>query len=129
LAGWDIQNAQATGEVKFGVSAKYAVDNTTPSGQSKLRFKAGSLDFSATSFQWLVVSGAEATLKGTGTVNSTGTYAFLFSGIDGSQTGGQNLMRFQIMDSSNTVIYDTQLGAPDTADPITPLTSGSIKVH
>ncbi len=127
-AGWDMQNTQATGKVILGINAQYTTGNT-PTGQSKINFNAGNIDFKSTSYQWLVVSGAKATLKGNGTVNGSGNYTFLISGIDGSQTGGPNLIRVKITDSSNNVIYDTQSGAPDTADPTTALSSGSIKVH
>ena len=51
------------------------------------------------------------------------------TGIDGSQTGGSDLIRFKIMDASNNVIYNTQLGAADTADPTAALTNGHIKIH
>ncbi len=127
-AGWEIQNPQATGEVKFGTEAKYTTGNT-PQGKCKIDFKAGNLLFNSTSFQWLVVNGTKATLKGSGTVNGSGNYTILLSVIDGSSTGGQSLIRVKITDPSNNVIYDTQPGAADTADPTTPLTNGSIKVH
>ncbi len=127
-AGWDTQNPQATGEVKFGVEAKYTSGNT-PTGQDKIDFKAGNLLFSSTSFQWLVINGAKATLKGNGTVNGSGNYTFLIAAIDGSHTGGQSLIRVKITDSSNTVMYDTQQGASDTTDPTTAVTNGQIKVH
>lgn len=129
LAGWDTQNPSAAGEVKFGVSAQYLTGSNVPTGQAKVNFKVGNLDFQATSFQWLVVSGAKATLQGTGTINGSGVYTFLLSGIDGAQTGGASLIRVKITDALNSVVYDTQPGAPDTADPTTPLTQGSIKVH
>ena len=128
-AGWDVQNPSATGDFKFGVQAKYTSANTTPTGDTKFKFQAGNLDFDATSYLWLVVSGAKATLKGSGTVNGSGNYTFLISAIDGSQTNGQNLIRVQIKDSSNNIIYDTQAGDADTADPTTPLANGTIKVH
>jgi hypothetical protein len=127
-AGWDTQNTQATGDVQFGIEAKYQNGNT-PTGKSKITFKAGNLDFTSTSYSWLVVSGAKATLQGTGTINGSGSYTILISVIDGSQRGGQNLIRVKITDSSNRVIYDTQPGAPDSADPTTALSNGSIKVH
>lgn len=127
--GWDTQNTQATGKVQIGISAKYTSGNTTPTGQTKINFQAGNIDFVSTSYQWLVVSGSRATLEGSGTINGSGNYTFLLSGIDGSQTGGQNLIRIKIIDSSNNVIYDTQNGAADTADPTTPLSNGVIKVH
>src|SRR5260221_11602709 len=127
-SGWDMQNASATGDVKFGIQAKYTNGNT-PTGQSKLNFKVGNLDFNSASYEWLVVNGAKAVLKADGTVNGLGSYTLLVSAIDGGQTNGQNLIRFQIRDASNTVIYDTQPGDPSTADPTTAISNGSIKVH
>ena len=117
-----------TGVVKFGINAKY-IGTSTPTGQTKVSFDVGNIELDSTSYQWLVVSGAKATLKGNGTVNGSGNYTFIISGIDGSQTGGQNLIRVRIADSSNNVIYDTQPGASDTANPTTPLSNGIVKVH
>jgi hypothetical protein len=129
LAGWDIQNTQATGDVKFGVSAQYLSGGSVPTGQVKVTFKVGNLDFSGTSFTWLVVSGSKAIVEGTGTIGGTGNYTFVLSGVDGSQSGGNNLVRVKITDASNNVVYAIQPRAADTADPTTQLTSGNIKVH
>jgi hypothetical protein len=78
----------------------------------------------------LVVSGAKATLKGTGTIDRVPGYSFLISGIDGGQTGGAYYIRVQIKDPGGNVFYDTQLGAPETADPTTTLNNGGkIQIH
>lgn len=121
------QNLQLTGKVMFGISVRYS-NNNAPTGKTAMNFKAGNLDFVATSYQYLVTSGVKATLKGNGTINGTGNYTFLATGIDDTQPGGQGLIRFQIKDSSNIVIYDTQPGTPDDADPTTPVT-GQIIVN
>jgi hypothetical protein len=117
-----------SGNVIFGVSAKYT-GTGTPTGEARINFQAGDITLDSTSYQWLVVTGAKATLKGDATVNGTAGYTFIISGIDGSQTGGDNLIRVKITDSSNNTIYDTQPGAADTAAPTTPLSNGTIKVH
>lgn len=122
-AGWYTPDSQVGGEVKFGIQAQYN-GGSTPTGQTKLNFKDSNLELKSTSYQWLVVTGTKATLKGNGTINGAGNYTFLASAIDGSP----DLLRFQIKDGSN-VIYDTQAGAGDTADPITSLTLGSIHIH
>lgn len=124
LVGWYTQDPQAQGEAKFGFQAQYD-GGATPTGDTKLNIKDLNLVFLSTSYQWLVVSGNKATLKGNGTINGTGNYTFIVSAIDGSP----DLLRFQIKDSSNNIIYDTQPNAADTADPTTSPTSGSIKVH
>lgn len=130
LAGWDLQNTQATGEVKFGIQAKYTNNNTTPTGNSKLNFNVGNIDFNSTSYQWLAVNNAKGYLMGNGTVNGTGNYTIFVSVIDGSQSGGQDLIRIRITDTSTqNPIYDTQPGLSQLADPTTTLIQGSIKIH
>ena len=130
LAGWDLQNTQASGEVKFGINAKYHQNNTTPDGKAKLNFKAGNIDFNSISYQWLVVNGAKGYLMGNGTVNGAGNYTIFISVIDGSQSGGQDLIRIRITDTSTqNIIYDTQPGQSEVADPITTISNGSIKIH
>ncbi len=122
-------NISPSGTVKFGFNVKYTNNNAIPSGDTKISFSAGNLALDATSYQWLVVSGAKAILKGNATVNGTSDYTFLISGMDGSQTNSQDLVRVQVKDNTNAVIYDTQPGDPDTANPTTIITSGTIKVH
>lgn len=77
----------------------------------------------------LVISGSKATLESNRTINGSGKYNFLESGINGSQTGVSNLIRMQITNQSNYVIYNTQAGAAGSADPSTALTNGKIKIH
>ena len=74
-----------------------------------------------------MVNGSKATFKATGTLNGVSGYTVLVSAIDqGTQNG---LVRFQIKDSGGTVVYDTQPGAADTADPTITVSKGKIKVH
>ena len=61
-----------------------------------------------------------------------GSYGFIVAAIDGNGSGtGQDLFRIKIwdMNQGNAVVYDSQYGAPDDADPTTPLGGGSITVH
>ncbi len=116
------------GKVKIDLEAKYLPGSKIPVGKSSLRFKEGNQEFTSTSYQWLVVSGSKAFLKGDGTINGSGNYTFLISALD-SNKGEKDLIRVKITDSSNKVIYDTQPGASDADDPTTPFTEGSIKLH
>ena len=60
-----------------------------------------------------------------GTVNGVAGYEFLVSGIDGSP----DLVRIKVWQTSTgTVVYDSQPGAADDADPVLALT-GSLIVH
>jgi len=126
-AGWDVQDPAANGNVIFGISARYT--NGTLSAQAKMKFKQANLEFKSTSCQWLVVNGATGQLKCTGTINGSGTYTMLVTGIDGSKSGGSDALRIKITDTPGTAIYDTQPGASDTATPTAPISGGSITVH
>ena len=117
-----------SGKVSFGISSKYNNSNVL-TGSVKMNFKAASLDFASTFLTSLATSNGKAYLKGSGTLNGTSGYTFLASGIDGSVAGGNDLIRFQIKDSSNNVVYDSQPGAGDTADPTTTDATGNIRVH
>jgi len=119
-----------TGKVSFGISSKYNNSNVL-TGSVKMNFKAANLDFVSTSLSSLATSTGKAYLKGNGTVNGSGNYTFLATGIDGSVVGGNDLIRFQITDPSNNnnVIYDSQPGAGDTTDPTTIDATGNIRVH
>ncbi len=117
-----------SGKVSFGISSKYTNSNVL-TGSVKMNFKAANLDFASISLQSLATSNGKAYLKGSGTLNGSGNYTFLATGIDGSVAGGSDLIRFQIKDASNNVIYDSQPGASDTTDPTTVVATGNIRVH
>ncbi|MFL5801444.1 MAG: OmpL47-type beta-barrel domain-containing protein, partial [Roseiflexaceae bacterium] len=121
----------AVGRANFGFVAKYQRGATVPTGQTEFQFQAGNLNFHAESYQWLVVSGAKAQYKGTGTINGSGTYGFMLSAIDGALPGGRGADKFRIKitDSSGNVVYDNQLGAADSADPTTVIAGGNIVIH
>ncbi len=123
-AGAYPQNQNLTGTVKFGLSYKY--QGTMPVGvrQFTMNFNAANLTFNATSISSLVVANSMATLTGSGTINGSGNYNFLVTGVNG---GG---IRIQITDPSNNnnVIYDTQPGAAATATPTTSV-NGNVIAH
>ncbi len=122
----------ATGKATFGFVSTYQKGATTPSGNTEFQFKAGDLNFKSTSYEWLVIAGAKAMYKGSGTINGSGDYAFQLSAIDGQQPGGGGVDRFRIRiwdKVTGVVIYDNKIGAPDNADPTMALGGGSITIH
>ena len=136
--GWIMSPAGAyaadptmTGKANFGFVSKYIFqkDKTTPvlTGNTEFQFHAGNLNFSSTSYQWLVVSGtSKATYKGTGTVNGVPGYGFLISAIDGLP----DRFRIKIWQTGGAVIYDNLIGGGiDEADPTTSISGGSIVLH
>ncbi len=119
-AGAYTQNTSLTGQVQFGIVAKYS--GSAPSGNVTMNFQAANLKFVATSISTLVIANGKATLQGSGTINGQDSYTFSAVGMQNTQNGGQDFIRFQIKDSNGNVVYDTQPGAALTADPTTSVT-------
>jgi hypothetical protein len=127
-----VSNASLTGKAVFGFVAKYRQGAEVPTGNTRFRFHTADLDFSSTDYQWLVIAGARAQFKGTGTINGSGNYAFLLTAVDGQISGGGGLDKFRIKIwelGMGEVIYDNQTGSSDNDVPTTVLASGSIAIH
>jgi sugar lactone lactonase YvrE len=131
-AGAYAANPSLTGKASFGFVSKYEHGAHMPTGQTEFQFKAGNLNFHSTSYDWLVVAGARAQYKGSGTINGAGDYAFMLTAIDGQINGGggQDKFRIKIWSKDNGgVIYDNQMGGGDADNPTTALGGGSIVIH
>ncbi len=122
----------ATGKAHFGFTVKYLQNDPAPSGSSQFRFRAGGINLSSSTFVWLVITSPKAMFRGTGTLEGNpGTYTFIVSMYDAQAPGGtgDDKFRIKITDGSGAIVYDNQFGAPETDDPITTLTGGSIVIH
>jgi hypothetical protein len=127
-------NPTATGRANFGFVSKYQNGKTVPTGDTQFQFQTGNLDFHSTSYDWLVISGGyKAQYKGYGTINQSGNYSFILTAIDGTQqgSGGSDKFRIKIYDQNqgNQVIYDNNIGSPDTSDPTTVPAGGNVIIH
>lgn len=121
----------AGGKASFGLVARYHKGAATPSGETTVSFPAARLTFRSSSYDWLVVRGATARYKGTGTINRAGTYGFLVTVFDGGVVGLRHGdgFRIKIWDRlSGRVVYDSERGSPDAAPPAK-LGGGSIVLH
>lgn len=119
-----------TGKANFGFNAKYHRGATVPDGQTQFQFKAAGFNFHSTAYEWLVVAGARAQYKGTGTINGSGSYNFILTVIDGQRPGGGGVDRFRLkVWGPGGVIYDNQVGDPDDGPASTALGGGSIVIH
>ncbi len=130
-AGAYVPDQSLSNKANIGFSIKYQPGVTVPTGQTQFHLK-DALRFQSTSYEWLVVSGSKAQFKGAGTINDGGNYTFLVTVIDGQITGGGGVDKFRIKivdNANNTVVYDNQMGAIDTADPTTTLLAGNIVIH
>ncbi len=110
------------GKANFGFVSKYKKGATVPTGNTEFQFKAGSLNFHSSSYDWLLVTGSNyAKFKGIGTVNGSGAYKFqIWAGDDSPDT-----FRIKIWtedeDGVEVVVYDN--GFDQTID------GGSIMIH
>ena len=107
---------QTAGKATFGFVAKYKKGANVPDGNTEFQFNAANLNFSSTSFDWLVVAGQKAQFKATGTINGQGSYKFMITANDGNP----DTFRMQIWDG-DTIVYDN--GSQQAPG------SGSIVVH
>jgi probable HAF family extracellular repeat protein len=125
-------NPQLTGKANFGFVSKYQKGANTPTGETEFQFNVASLNFHSDTYEWLVVAGARAQFKGTGTINNSGTYGFLLTAIDGQISGGGGVDKFRIKiwdTTTDGIVYDNKLGASDTGNDATELGGGSIVIH
>jgi hypothetical protein len=122
------------GMANFGFVSKYQKGATVPTGHTEFQFHTAGLDFKSTQYDWLVIAGARAQFKGTGTIKGMdGNYRFFLTAIDGQVNGGggSDKFRIRIWDESagEIPIYDNQLDAPDDSEPTTIIQNGSIVIH
>jgi len=125
-------DASKVGKANFGFVSKYKKGSTVPTGETEFQFKVADLNFHSTSYDWLVVSGAKAQYKGSGTLNGAGDYGFLLSAVDGQLNGGGGVDKFRmkiVNKSTGAVVYDNQMGASDTTTATTAIAGGSIVIH
>jgi hypothetical protein len=109
--GASTQFPNAVGKANFGFAAKYQKGANIPTGQTEFQFQAGNLNFHSEVYEWLVVAGARAQYKGSGTINGTGDYGFLLTAIDGDLLGGHQPDKFRIKIHDNNgggIVYENQ---------------------
>src|ERR1043166_757068 len=114
------------GKANFGVVAKYQQGSTIPVGNTL--FDNSQFGFRSSGYDWLVVSGPWAQLKGSGTVNGASGYKFLVTLLQGSKggPGTPDGLRMKIWNAATgTVLYDNLPGASDDPNFFTsPATAG-----
>jgi hypothetical protein len=131
-AGAYVADASLTGKAHFGFQARYQKGATVPTGNTDFQFKAGSLDFKSTVYEWLTVAGARAQFKGSGTINGAGDYGFMLTGIDGAVNGGGGTDKFRIkiwQKQTGALVYDNQRNTADDAVLSTVISGGQIVIH
>jgi hypothetical protein len=135
-AGAYVADGSLAGKATFGFVSKYKKGQSVPDGNTEFQFHAAGMNFASTAYEWLVLAGARAQYKGTGTINGAGNYGFILTAIDGSVNGGGGTDRFRIKiwDNNNAgaIVYDNQISTTDDASLTTVgtlLGGGSIQIH
>jgi flagellar hook capping protein FlgD len=131
-AGAFVANPQLNGRVDFLFDTRYRKDDMVPTGSTSFQFKMNNMDFESTSQDWFMVGFARGMYRGNGTINGTGNYRYLLSVVDGDDLTpvAVDKIRLKITDAATgTLIYDNQMGAPDTAMATFPITAGTIEAR
>ena len=132
-AGASTQYPDAVGKASFGFVSKYKKGQSTPTGNTEFQFKAGDLNFHSDTYDWLVIAGAKAKYKGTGTINGAGNFGFMLSAVDEELTPSTDVDLFRIKiwdkDDGDAVVYDNNKEETDDADPTTEIGGGQIVIH
>jgi hypothetical protein len=125
-------NPTLVGKANFGFVSKYKKGATVPTGETEFVFSVAGMSFHASVYEWLVISGAKAQYKGSGTINGAGDYRFMLTATDGHVSGGGGVdkLRMKIWENATgTIAYDNQPLAADGANPVTALGGGSISIQ
>ena len=117
-------------KANFGFVSKYKKGASTPTGQTEFQFKAGDLSFHSSSYEWLVIAGANAKYKGVGAINGEGEYRFMLTATDGDLLGGGKVDEFRIkIWDDNGLYYDNKRNLGDDEYGGTELSGGNIVIH
>lgn len=131
-------DTRLTGRATFGFVSKYQKGATRPSGTTEFHFQAANFRFFSDDYEWLVVAGARAQYKGSGSLNGVAGYKFLLTAVDGARIAKGTTDRFRIKiwhyDSTletDVVDYDNQLDSATEGGNSegTAIGGGSIVIH
>ncbi|MEV6166613.1 family 43 glycosylhydrolase [Streptomyces sp. NPDC051954] len=101
-AGASPTDPDLTGKAAFSFAALYAKGATVPTARASFDFGPARLKFRSTASDWLVVTGSQAVLQGSGTVDGTRGYAFRVTATDAPDS-----FRIRIWKTSGgEVLYD-----------------------
>jgi len=117
-----------SGKASFGFTSKYFKGASNPRGELQFEFKQAGIEFNALNYDYLVIAGAKAQFKGTGKLTGDGAlYNFILTVIDGQLAGGggTDKIRMKITNKSGAVVYDSERGISDAANPTLPVGAGS----
>jgi PKD repeat protein len=121
----------AEGRATFGFVSRAQYGGSRPTG-TQFQFRTANFDFRSATWDWLIIAGAKAQYKGSGTINDSGDYSFILTVNDGQISGGGGVDRIRIKiwnKATGAVIYDNQMGNADNASASQAIGAGSIVIH
>ncbi|WP_157972252.1 T9SS type B sorting domain-containing protein, partial [Pleomorphovibrio marinus] len=127
-------NTNAEGRANFNFVARYDNDGSGVQGNAQFRFNLGQLRFRSTMYEenFLLIGNHKVILKGEGLINNESGFEFMIFASDGdlNPIDQNDKFRIKIWRTSNgEIVYDNEMGNPDSADPITGLGGGNINIH
>ena len=118
-----------TSRAHFAFNVKFLPgQSTAPDGAARVWLQNQRLELKSTNLEMLVVYGTRVQFWGGGTMNGVPGYSFRITAEQG-HAGVGAAIRVEIWDGANTLIYDTQTGAPQDAAPTRAIEAGEIAVH
>jgi hypothetical protein len=124
--GYYRSNSEPGSQLKFDFKSKPA-NLTEPPTQIPIEFRAGKMKFKASSSDCQKLSDSKVQFRGTGKVNGESGYNFILTVIDGQSLNGGGVDKFRIKiwnDKTGEVVFDSQTGDSDDAEPTTSVGSG-----
>ncbi|MDX5317823.1 MAG: hypothetical protein LPK38_00440, partial [Actinomycetes bacterium] len=107
-----------SGKATFGLSAQYEPGMPMPTGSLDVNLVRGGFTASATTVDWLLVSGDTARFAGPAMVNGEPGYTFHVTVTDGGKK--DDMIAIVITDSGGDIVYDS-----DGARPV----KGQLTIH
>ena len=127
-AGALTSNSTAVGKAGYGFVTNYFKGATYPKGETQFEFKVGEFEFNALNFEYMVIAGAKAQMRGTGKIiGGQSGINFILTVTDGQLDGsGVDKIRMKIFNkNTGEIYYDNQPGASDVSNPVMPVQENS----
>ena len=114
----------------FAVAARYSKEQKRLRAEFEFAAPKTTFRFRATSADLFTVTGGLAELRGTGRFKEHGNASFLVRALDGKRagTGQTDRIRIKIWNAGG-VLFDSDPGSPESANPATPVERGGIVIR
>lgn len=114
-----------SGKASFGFEVHYFKKATLPKGETRFEIKVGNFEFTALNYEYMVIQGSKAQMKGTGKITGLQSGVnFILTVVD---NGDVDLVRMKIFNkNTGEIYYDNEPGKGEAAEPTTVTGLGSV---